>query len=63
MELDYIKAKPNGLWFYTTKGEIILIIESKDLDTLESAIKVSREVAKKTGNDYTIPINPLISIE
>jgi hypothetical protein len=59
MQLSYIKAKKSGLWFYGEKGEVLLIVESKDMDNLETAIK---EVDHWQGKDpiefSVIPMKP-----
>jgi hypothetical protein len=57
MELDYIKAKDSGLWLYDIRGIVILILESKDLDNVETAIKECRKLAG--SSDFRIiPMKP-----
>ena len=56
-ELTTIKVKHSGLWFYSSKGEIITIIETKDLDNLQLAISLTDKLAGKSSTEfYEVPM-------
>ena len=53
-DLQQIKVKHNGLWFYGARGEIITIIETKDIDNLKLAIQLTEKLAGASDTEHFI---------